>query len=250
MRTLIIEDEPSELLHLQQLLANNYFPRVEIVGTAGNGQEGLELVASLQPDLVLLCMHLPDEQALELLHLLSHGRFALLCLQPAELAHPLALAAADCLRKPLTVRALAGSLYLAMKQWREEQIYATLLKLTDILFRKRITMPMGSESVVVYLSDILHCRADNSYTHFYLTGERVQTVAKGLSYFVEELEKNGFVKASRSAMVNIDHVSSFSWKDNVHELILLDRRTRIHVPRNCMDRVLRRLQELTGTKWK
>lgn len=61
---LYVEDNPVNVLLVRQLLAR--WPQIELVH-AEDGQAGLELARRLHPDLVLLDMHLPDMDGVEVL---------------------------------------------------------------------------------------------------------------------------------------------------------------------------------------
>lgn len=68
IRTVIIDDDRSVAgVHHGFLMAHGAF---EVVGIAHTGTEGLELVTSLRPELLLLDIHLPDISGLEVLSLL------------------------------------------------------------------------------------------------------------------------------------------------------------------------------------
>jgi DNA-binding NarL/FixJ family response regulator len=58
IRVLIAEDYLDLRLHLVVLL--NAYEGIEIVGTAHDGQEALELCATLQPDIVLMDAQMPE----------------------------------------------------------------------------------------------------------------------------------------------------------------------------------------------
>lgn len=65
IRTVIIDDDPSVAgVHHGFLMAHGAF---EVVGIAHTGAQGLELVESQHPDLLLLDIHLPDISGLEVL---------------------------------------------------------------------------------------------------------------------------------------------------------------------------------------
>lgn len=66
---LYIEDMPSAVLEVQALLARHH-PGVQLLHAA-TGLAGVQMVHSLQPDFVLLDMHLPDIGGLEVVRRLS-----------------------------------------------------------------------------------------------------------------------------------------------------------------------------------
>ena len=68
-RIVIIDDHPLLRKGLQQLSALH--PEVEVVGESDNGEDGLAVVKSLKPDLVLLDLNMPGMDGLETLKLLK-----------------------------------------------------------------------------------------------------------------------------------------------------------------------------------
>lgn len=63
LRILLVDDNPIYLRAVSALLANK--PDVEIVGCAMTGEEAIELVSTLRPDLVLLDLRMPGIGGLE-----------------------------------------------------------------------------------------------------------------------------------------------------------------------------------------
>jgi two-component system nitrate/nitrite response regulator NarL len=67
MRIVLIDDHALFRVGLKGLLERS---GVEVVGCAGNGREGIELVHELHPDIVLLDMRIPDMSGIEVLRAL------------------------------------------------------------------------------------------------------------------------------------------------------------------------------------
>jgi DNA-binding NarL/FixJ family response regulator len=65
LRLLIIDDSPT----IRQTLARvgSYLPRVEVVGEAENGIEGLALIRKLRPNVVTLDIQMPEMGGIEVL---------------------------------------------------------------------------------------------------------------------------------------------------------------------------------------
>ena len=66
LRLLIADDEPLVQIGLKAMLSRD-FPDVDIVGTASNGAEGLDLIGKLRPDIVIADIKMPRMTGLELL---------------------------------------------------------------------------------------------------------------------------------------------------------------------------------------
>ena len=67
MRILLIDDHALFRVGLKGLLERS---GIEVIGCAGNGRDGIELVRELNPDIVLLDMRIPDMSGVEVLRAL------------------------------------------------------------------------------------------------------------------------------------------------------------------------------------
>jgi len=63
IRLLIVEDQPTILEKQRRLLEGR--PEVEVIGTARDGATALQLIESLEPDVLLLDLGLPDIDGIE-----------------------------------------------------------------------------------------------------------------------------------------------------------------------------------------
>ena len=115
MRVLYVDDDRVNTLLFSEACRMAGHVQVE---TAGNGAEALGLIASFAPDLLVLDLHLPDTDGLELLPMLraQAGRPALpaaLCSadEPAEVAERARAAGFDhCWSKPLDLTVVLATL--------------------------------------------------------------------------------------------------------------------------------------------
>lgn len=72
IRVLLIEDHFLARMALQSVLAGN--PHIRIVGEASDGEQGIELYRSLQPDVVVLDLRLPRLSGFDVISLLRKER--------------------------------------------------------------------------------------------------------------------------------------------------------------------------------
>src|SRR5215204_634288 len=63
VRVVIADDEPLFIETVQSILAGD--DRVEVVGTAGNGKDAVELATSLKPDVTLMDISMPILDGIE-----------------------------------------------------------------------------------------------------------------------------------------------------------------------------------------
>jgi two-component system nitrate/nitrite response regulator NarL len=70
-RVVVIDDHPLIRKGLQQLA--DLSPHIEIIGEADSGEEGLNMVRALKPDLVLLDLNMPGMNGIETLAAIKQG---------------------------------------------------------------------------------------------------------------------------------------------------------------------------------
>jgi len=68
IRVLLVDDSATSRAHLASILGDA--PAIQIVGQAGDGEQGLELVAKLQPDVIVLDLQMPRMDGFTFLRLL------------------------------------------------------------------------------------------------------------------------------------------------------------------------------------
>jgi two-component system LytT family response regulator len=69
-KTILIDDEPISINRIKRLL-KEYDDTFEIIGEALNGQEGLEMIEDLRPDLIFLDIEMPILTGFEMLERLT-----------------------------------------------------------------------------------------------------------------------------------------------------------------------------------
>ena len=65
-RVLLVDDEPLARSRLRSLLADISRPATEVCGEAGSAAQAIELVESAQPHIVLLDIHMPGMDGMQL----------------------------------------------------------------------------------------------------------------------------------------------------------------------------------------
>lgn len=63
IRVLLVDDSPVALTILKRMLSKS--PEIEVVGTAGNGMEALNLIPQVKPDVICTDLHMPVMDGLE-----------------------------------------------------------------------------------------------------------------------------------------------------------------------------------------
>jgi len=109
MKALIVDDERLARTELARLLAVH--PEIEIAGEARNGEEALELIGRLAPDLLFLDIQMPGMTGFELLEQLDDVPQVIFTTAYDQYAiHAFEVNALDYLLKPIAPNRLATAL--------------------------------------------------------------------------------------------------------------------------------------------
>ena len=248
MKTIIIEDEQKSREMLAGIITKNC-PTVEIVGLAKNVKEGVELIKSLNPELVFLDISMPDGSGFDLLEKVQGNKFELIFATASDqyAIRAIKYSACDYLLKPIDIEELkiavdkAGAKKAVSPPSMENlQFLIQQLKRSDDNFQK-ITLPTGNAFEIVSLKDIIRCEADTSYTIFYLSDKRKLMVSAGLKHYEDLLPEHDFIRVHHHHLINMNHVQRFLKVDGGYAV--MSDGTQIEISRRKKDSFLERLNK-------
>ncbi len=199
IRTIIVEDVPKDRELLQAILAEEC-PNVNVVGSAGNAEEGVKLIKQLRPDLVFIDIQLERSTGFDMLRMLKDENainFEMIFVTGfgtnENETRAIDYSALDFIHKPPTPSAVARAVQNATRlhdaKMYQTQIATLLAHLQgaaiadpEIIF----DLPKGQKEVVK-VKDILYLEADGAITHVYLRNERKLTAMKNLGHYSKML---------------------------------------------------------------
>ncbi len=247
MKALIIEDEQKSREMLATLIKKN-FPEINIVGLGKNVAEGVELIKSLQPELLFLDISMPDGTGFDVLEKVQGLKFDIIFTTATD-KHALKAikySACDYLLKPIDIeelkiaveKVLAKKTSPTMPSMENLQFLIQNLKRTDDNYNK-ITLPTGNAYEIISIKDIIRCEADGSYTNFYLVGGKKLMVSASLKHYEDLLPENDFIRIHHHHLINMNHVVRFLKVDGGYA-IMTDN-TQLEISRRKKDAFLERL---------
>jgi len=188
MRAVIVDDERLARVELRRLLASH--PEVEIAAESRGGEEALEQIAKVAPDLIFLDIQMPGLTGFELLERLEDlPQVIFTTAYDAYALKAFEVNALDYLLKPIHPERLAGA--LAKVRPRAEPA-----RLEQVFVRD------GERCWIVRLPDIFLLESEGNYTRVYFGSER-PLIRRSLNALEEQLDPAMFFRAGRKEIVNL-----------------------------------------------
>jgi two-component system, LytTR family, response regulator len=242
LRTLLVDDEEPARERLRRLLAE--IGDVEIVGEAEDGEQAMEQIATLTPDVVFLDIQMPACSGMEVAASLAAPRPRIIfCTAFEEYAvDAFELNAVDYLLKPVNRARLNKALS------RVRGITADADRAIDRVARAegsptRFLARRGATFLVVPASDVLYFLSEGGLTKLQAAGQHYW-MSPSLNDLESRLDPARFFRISRAAIVNLDAVREVRPTGGGQGQISLTDGTRLEVSRRRFADLTTRLGHL------
>jgi len=209
-KTILIDDEPLALARLERLLQPHQ-ALVEIIDRASNGQEAVEKIEALQPDLIFLDIQMPELTGFEVLEQLTHQPWIIFSTAYDEYAlKAFQTNSIDYLLKPVDPERLQQALEKLQRLTRDEKHtlqnqLQTLLAGLKPTVTKRLQVRVGDHIRLLPPKDIFFFRAADKYVEA-CTFDQVFLLDETLNQLETQLPAEDFVRIHRSAIINLNHL--------------------------------------------
>ena len=203
MKTVIIDDERLARTELKSLLEP--FNNIEIIGEASNANEGIEMIESLQPDLIFLDIQMPERNGFEMLEELVRCPKVVFVTAYDEYAiKAFEVNAFDYLLKPVDPKRLEAVIDKLIKFEQEEEIKIPTGRLNS---DDKIFIKDGEKCWFVEMSKIRMFESDGNYVKVYFEKSR-PLILRSLNSLEERLDPKTFFRANRKFIVNMNQISN------------------------------------------
>ena len=219
LKTIIIDDDYVSRMVLREML-EKFLENIEILGEAGTVADGVRLIESTNPDLVLLDISMPDGTGFDLLDKLKAINFKLIFITAySEYAiKAFKYSAFDYIVKPLNVQELTKAIMRIPhinrvdSKVRVKTLKENLLS-ADENASKTVALPEINGFAIVNVEDIIRCEGKRNYTRIIFKEAPEKVVSRTLLEFEHLLSPLGFVRIHRSHLVNILNVVRYLKSD-------------------------------------
>jgi two-component system LytT family response regulator len=195
-KALIADDEPAARRGVRQLLAS--FPEFVVAGECRNGAEVLAALDNSPPDVVFLDIQMPGIDGFEVIRrrtvermpavvfLTAFDQFAIKAFETEAL---------DYLVKPVSETRFAATIRRLLKRFQSK----------STLEEETIVVTTARGATVLHLSEIDWIEAAGNYSQLWV-GTRSYFLRESLQLLEKRVQKNGFIRAHRRALVRLDGV--------------------------------------------
>jgi len=246
MNAVIIDDEAAVRNAIRSLVAEN-FPDINILATAGNIQEGYEIILKNKPDLLFLDIELPDGTGFDLLKKFSLVSFKIIFVTGHNeyALDAIKVSALDYVLKPIDTDELCRAIEKAREVIDQQEQRLKLQALSENLqgkkVLKRIILHTSDHLQIVSVNEIVRAEADSNYTSFELAGGKHILVSRTLKEFESLLSASGIIRVHQSHLVNISFIDRYVKKDGGY--LLLRDNTKVPVSPLLRKQVLKALTD-------
>ncbi|HET9446963.1 MAG TPA: LytTR family DNA-binding domain-containing protein, partial [Steroidobacteraceae bacterium] len=250
-------DEPLALRRLEWCLQE--MPGIALVGQTGDPQQGLEMIRTLAPDVVLLDVEMPELSGFDLIDALGDGPLPEIVFVTAFdhfAVKAFAVSVVDYLLKPVERGRLLESLERARVRRELRDAQARVQELREIVeslraerqgghaqkkYETELWIREGDARVRVPVAMIERLEADGDYVKLHI-GQRVRLMRARLGDLADRLDPTQFVRIHRSEIVRHDQIAAIRRHDSGRTFAVLSGGREVPVSRRYVTRITQTLR--------
>jgi DNA-binding LytR/AlgR family response regulator len=222
MPTAIIADDERLMRDQLRMRLNEVWPELDIVGEAKNGEEAVEMVAQLKPDLTFLDIRMPGKTGMEaardignqshIVFVTAYDQYAVEAFERGAVDYLLKPTEAERLR--VTVERLKERLKERLTSPKEavnESVTAMLSQIAEKIAASKqkylqwIQASIGQDLRMIPVEEILFFRSDEKYTCVQ-TEKFEALIRKPVRDLADELDPSLFWQIHRATLVNVNAI--------------------------------------------
>lgn len=208
-KTILIDDERLAREELKSLLKD--YHEIEIIDEAKNGEEGIEKIKELKPDLIFLDINMPGMNGFEMIkHLEEIPRVIFITAYDEYALKAFEVNALDYILKPVDperMREAIQKLASGEDDFVSSQQTMTSRKDRVLSVKDKVFIKDGEKCWFIELSKVRMLESDGNYVKVYFDGFR-PLILRSLNSFEDRLDPEFFFRANRKFIINLQWVSS------------------------------------------
>ncbi|RYG52863.1 MAG: response regulator transcription factor [Chitinophagaceae bacterium] len=226
-KAIVIDDEPAARRLMKNLL-QEYADLVQVVGEAGTGQEAINQVETLQPDLIFLDIQMPDLTGFEVIERLTHKPNIIFTTAYEQYAiKAFETFSIDYLLKPIKEERLEQSMQ-KLKRLGRMNTTIDVPGLQEIIRQIQapkkataLSIRTGDRIVLLRYEQIAFLEAQDKYVHIYTVDGQKHLTDQTLTALAEKLPAQ-FFRIQKSYLINKDKIKEMHRHFNGRYLFIMD----------------------------
>jgi len=245
VRVVIVDDEPLARQHVADRLAHE--ENVQIVGQADNGNDAVEIIRRVHPDVVFLDVQMPGLDGLDVVDTIGPDEMPATVFTTAFDQYALRAfdrAAVDYLLKPFDDERFSQAFRRARKARDASRLRALLEEepATEAEpYLDTIAVESRGQTRFVPVATIEFITASGPYAELH-AGGHTHAVRERMQTLEERLDPNVFMRVHRSVIVRLDLVDALLRAPGGDYAVRLKDGTKLSVSRARRDELARRLR--------
>ncbi len=244
LKAVIVDDEKNARESLNYLVNTYCGEKVKIVFMAENIKEAIKAVDDYNPDIVFLDIQMKNETGFDFLSQLKNINFSIIFTTAFNqyAIHAIKFSALDYLLKPIDITELQNAIDKACFKSIESPLqYQNYIKNSSITDSENMKLAISTVNGLVFIpiNEIIHCKAEKSYTLFKLYNNVEVISTKNLKYFEEILTEYHFFRIHYSHLVNLREIKNYIKGDGGH--VIMSDNSEIEVSRRRKNEFLKRI---------
>jgi len=239
--TLLVDDEPLAREELTFLLRD--YPDIEVIDTAVNGLEAVEMIEKLEPDLVFLDVQMPGLDGLGVIRKLQEKGavlpyFVVSTAYDQYAVEAFRLDAMDYVLKPVDKERLAVSIdrarrIIETRQANEAKATESAPPPRPSLQRTKLLVRSNNRNLILDAHDMIYATIDDGLITIVATNVEGHSNYRTIEELQSNLDPNTFWRVHRSFLVNINRIREvIPWFKSSFQLRMDDKKqTEIPVSR-------------------
>jgi two-component system, LytTR family, response regulator len=227
LKTIIVEDEIFGQEALSGILSQYCEETVDVIDQVEAVDQAVFSIKKNNPHLVFLDIKLCGNTngAFDVLNAFKSFDFSIVFTtssnQPESILRALnQYGVKKYLLKPLSIDEVIDSVKMAMAEWESKSLESEIHEIKKIIstfssavHRDKFRVPVKQGFRCIKYDEIIMLRSNANHTYLFLTSDENMENSKNLKYFEAELPADAFVRVSKSYIINLNHVVSYT-KEN------------------------------------
>jgi len=217
MKVFILDDEPPAARAIEVLLNQHKGDfAIEVIGISNNAVEAIDQINELQPNVLFLDVEMPGYTGFEVLDRINIENLMVIFVTAYRdyAVEAFKANAIHYVMKPISPKAFSKCVERIAENLRHGRFNTrALTTVMDQFNEKSIAIKTIEGYEVVNCDDVVRVKSEGAYSQFLLENGKTLVQSKNLKQVGQILPNSLFKRVSRSAIVNINKVKSFSFHD-------------------------------------